>query len=202
LGVGVLLTDMRRYLKSKWLWFGVAVSVLVFLPNLVWQAQHDFFSLDFLRHIHARDVAQGRYRGYLPGQLKLTLLALPLCLAGLYFYLSSPHDKRYRALGWMYVVPFVLFLVAKGRDYYVAGTYSMLYAAGAVRAEGWLMSLKASTGRLLRQAIWTALVLDAAIAAAFTLPIAPIHSRWFYVANQLNGDFREEIGWRELVETI
>ena len=30
---GVLLTDARRYLASKWLWYGVVLSVLVFLPN-------------------------------------------------------------------------------------------------------------------------------------------------------------------------
>jgi 4-amino-4-deoxy-L-arabinose transferase-like glycosyltransferase len=199
---GVFLSDARRFLKSKWLWFGVAVSVLVFLPNLLWQAQHHFVSLDFLRHIHARDVGQGRYRGYLPGQLKLTLLALPLWVAGLHGYLCTPDGKRYRMLGWMYVVPFLLFLIAKGRDYYVAGAYPMAYAAGAVTAERWLLSLRPRTTNLLRPAIWTALVLDAAIAAAFTLPIAPIDSRWFEVANKLNGDFREEIGWPELVETI
>src|SRR5215467_14083950 len=33
----VLLTDARTYLKSKWLWFGVALSILIFLPNLLWQ---------------------------------------------------------------------------------------------------------------------------------------------------------------------
>ncbi len=68
---GVFLTGARRDLKSKWLWLGVAVSLLIFLPNLVWQAQHHFVSLDFLKHIHARDVRQGRARYFLPGQLTL-----------------------------------------------------------------------------------------------------------------------------------
>src|SRR5215472_10262549 len=38
----VLLTDARCYLKSKWLWFGVALSILIFMPNLLWQAQNHF----------------------------------------------------------------------------------------------------------------------------------------------------------------
>jgi 4-amino-4-deoxy-L-arabinose transferase-like glycosyltransferase len=33
---GVFLTDARRFLKSRWLWGGVAISVLIFLPNLIW----------------------------------------------------------------------------------------------------------------------------------------------------------------------
>lgn len=200
--VGGLLTDTRRYLKSKWLWLGAGLAILIFLPNLIWQAQHGFISLDFLRHIHARDVRQGRHKGYLPGQIKLTLLALPLAVVGLYFYLVAKAGKRYRTLGWMYVVPFLLFLAAKGRDYYLAGTYPMLYAAGAVMAERWLASGGKWTARRWRPVIWTALLVDAAIAIAFTLPVAPVNSRWFKVAVQVNGDFREEIGWRDLVAAI
>jgi hypothetical protein len=199
---GVLFTDGRRYLKSRWLWLGVAVSVLIFLPNLIWQMQHGFVSLDFLRRIHARDVGQGRHHGFLLGQLKLTLLAFPIWIAGLYRYLFSPTGKRYRMLGWMYVVPLLLFVVAKGRDYYLAGTYPMLYAAGAVWAEGWLVSLRRTTAGILKTSVWIALVVDAAIAAAITLPIAPVNSAWFKVASKINGDFREEIGWPELVETV
>jgi 4-amino-4-deoxy-L-arabinose transferase-like glycosyltransferase len=200
---GVLFTDARRYLRSKWLWYGAAVSVLVFLPNLVWQVQHNFVSLDFLRHIHARDVAEGRARGFLlPGQLKMTLLAFPIWIAGLYFYLFAAAGKRYRALGWMYIVPLVLFIIGKGRDYYLAAAYPMLYAAGAVSTERWLASLRPAWARTLRGCLWTALIVDAAFMAAVILPIAPINSPWFKVANQINGDLREEIGWPELVATV
>jgi 4-amino-4-deoxy-L-arabinose transferase-like glycosyltransferase len=52
---GVVLTPARRYLKSGWLWAGMAVSIVIFLPNLIWQVQHNFVSLAFLNHIHARD---------------------------------------------------------------------------------------------------------------------------------------------------
>jgi hypothetical protein len=43
---------------------------------------------------------------------------------------------------------------------------------------------------------------DIAIMAAVTLPVAPVNSAWFKMANEVNGDFREEIGWPELVETV
>ncbi len=69
---GVLLTPARRYFKSKWLWIGVGLSILIWLPNVLWQAQHNFVSLDFLSHIHARDVRQGRTTYFLPQQLELT----------------------------------------------------------------------------------------------------------------------------------
>ena len=46
--VAVLLTPARKYLRSKWLWLGAALALLIYLPNLLWQIQHQFVSLDFL----------------------------------------------------------------------------------------------------------------------------------------------------------
>lgn len=200
LTVGVLLTDARRYLANKWLWFGIATAVLIFLPNLIWQAQHGFVSLDFLRHIHERDVRIGRARYFLPEQLELTLFGFPLWLAGLYFYFFSAAGRRFRALGWMYIVPLLLFAMAKGRGYYLAAAYPMLYAAGALLLEQWLASR--SHPSIARAFVWTALVADMVVTAAIMLPIEPVNSTWWNLAVKLNEDFREEIGWPELVETV
>ena len=138
---GVLLTPARRYLRSKWLWIGVALSILIWLPNVLWQAQHNFVSLDFLSHIHARDVRQGRTSDFLPMQFMLTGLRFPLALAGLYFCFSRA-GKRFRMIGWMYVVTLALFTIAKGRWYYMGPAYPMLYAAGAVWGEQWLATMQ------------------------------------------------------------
>lgn len=65
-GSGVVLTRARRHLMSPWLWASAALALLPFLPNLIWQAQHDFISLDFMRAIHARDIRIGRTAEFLP----------------------------------------------------------------------------------------------------------------------------------------
>ena len=72
---------------------------------------------------------------FLLGQAEVTLLALPLALAGIWFCLFSEEGRRFRILGWMYAVPLAMFLVLRGRDYYLAPVYPMLYAAGAVWVE-------------------------------------------------------------------
>ena len=56
---GLLLTPARRYLRSPWLWCGAGLAVLIVLPNLIWQVQHHFVSLAYLRSIHQRDIARG-----------------------------------------------------------------------------------------------------------------------------------------------
>jgi hypothetical protein len=50
---------------SRWLIAGGAVTFVIVLPNLIWQANHGFISLEFLRTIHARDIRIGRTDGFL-----------------------------------------------------------------------------------------------------------------------------------------
>jgi 4-amino-4-deoxy-L-arabinose transferase-like glycosyltransferase len=198
----VLLTAVRRYLASKWLWWGVGLSIVVFLPNLIWQAQNHFISLDFLKHIHQRDVRIGRTKNFLPEQLEITLLGIVLALAGLYYCLISNAGRRFRMLGWMFLVPLLLFVIAKGRGYYLAGAYPMLYAAGSVWGERWIASLRGSVRFALPFLVWTALIADIAVMGALTLPIAPLGSEWFKRAAKIQGDFVEELGWPELVQAV
>src|SRR5581483_5246924 len=122
---GMLLTSARRYFRSPWFWAGTGLALLICLPNVIWQVRHDFISYHFLQHIQARDVSQGRADGFLVNQLWICTnpASVPMWIAGLIYFLR---DRRYRMLGWMYVIPLALFLIGKGRDYYLAPAYPML----------------------------------------------------------------------------
>jgi hypothetical protein len=198
----VLLTDARRYLKSKWLWIGVALSVIIFLPTLIWQAQNHFISLDMLKHIHARDIRQGRTTYFLPQQLELTAFRFPLAMAGLYFCLLAKTGRRFRMIGWMYVLTLLLFTVLRGRWYYMGPAYSMLYAAGAVWGEQCLATMSMGRAMAVRILAWGFLSLDVILTIALWLPTAPLHSRWWKVSTSLQGDYVEELGWPELVQEV
>jgi len=199
---GVLLSESRQDLRSKWLWYGVALSVLIFWPNFLWQARHHFVAIDFLRGIHARDLREGWTRGFFPFQLKQTLLAIPLWLAGLYSFFFRKTRHRFRPLVWMYLVPLVLFAVWQGRGYYLAPAYPMLYAEGSVWGEQWIASLRRQWNRVARAVVWTALLADVVVVAAIALPVAPINTAWWKVASELQGEYSEQLGWQELVVTL
>jgi 4-amino-4-deoxy-L-arabinose transferase-like glycosyltransferase len=201
---GVLLTPARRYLRSPWLWAGAGLSLLIFLPNLLWQVQHDFISLKFLSSIHARDVRIGRTSGYLLEQFfaNANSLTIPLWIGGLIFYFFLPEGRRYRLMGWLFVIPCVLFFVAEGRSYYLSPAYPMLFAGGAVAWERWLSTRPAGQARWGRSATWVALGLGAVSSLVLMTPIAPVNSPLWDVTSSVHDNFREQIGWPELVETV
>jgi hypothetical protein len=196
LAVGFLLTPARRFLMSRSLLAGAAVTLVIILPNLIWQASHGFISLDFLRTIHARDIRIGRTDGFLWKQLVVPAhpFTLPLWIAGLLFYFRKPEGERYRALGWAFVAALIFFATARARAYYTAPLYPMLLAAGAVSASKW--------PRWARGLNWAGLAAALGLGIAFVLPAAPIGSRWFEALIRVNGDLREEIGWQELVDEV
>lgn len=202
IATGVLFTDLRAHLRSKWLWLAVAVSLLIFLPNLVWQIQNNFVSLDFLRHIHERDVRIGRTQNFLPDQLELTLFTLPLAILGLFFYFASKTGRPLRAVGYLYIIPLITFLVAKGRGYYLAPAYPVLYAGGAVFGAELLRNVRLVWRLSLWGLAWASIVMTISFAAAFFVPMAPVDSGWARRAFKVNEDFREEIGWPELVHKL
>lgn len=197
---GLVFTPARRYFASRWFWTGVAVALLIFLPNLLWLARHDFISYQFLQHIHVRDVAIGRAKDFWKGQFLIcaNLAAAPLWIAGLIGFLR---ERRHRMLALMYLVPLALFAIGKGRHYYMAGAYPMLLAMGAVLAGRWLSSLPRWGRQSVEAAYFAAFVFVSAYVCAVIVPIAssgPL--KQFALAH--NGDLREEFGWNELVRTV
>lgn len=197
---GLALTSARRWLASGWFWAASALAVLVFLPNLLWLLHHHFISYTFLQHIHLRDVAKGRGKGFFRDQLLIcvNLAAAPLALIGL---IGDIVDRRFRILAWMWAVPVAIFALSHGRGYYTAGAYPMLLAMGAVVVERWLLVMPQKAGRLLQFGWYLALAVVGAYACAVVVPLAnsgPL--RAFALAH--NGDLREEIGWDELVQRL
>jgi 4-amino-4-deoxy-L-arabinose transferase-like glycosyltransferase len=132
LAAGVVLTPLRRWLRTPWPWLGALAALAVFSPNLIWQAVHGFPTLEDLRNVArtGKNVVLGPM-AFIGQQALITHPALvPLWLAGL-VWLFRGQRGRYRALGWMYAVFFVLMFALKAKNYYLAPIYPVLMAAGA-----------------------------------------------------------------------
>jgi hypothetical protein len=202
--VGGIVLTKPRWLLNQWLWCGAALSLLIFLPNLIWQVRHDFITLDFLRLIDARDVSMGRADGFLPAQLWAitNCVTVPMWIAGLYFLFFKPEGKPYRMIGWMYLIPLAILFIVRGRPYYIAPAYPMLLAVGAVWGEGWLKTLSPRPAGAVRRVVRNSMIISGIAVAAIVLPLAPPGSRWWKIADAANPNFNEEFGWREMTDAV
>lgn len=203
--VGILVTSNRHYLKSRWLWFGAFLALVIWLPNIIWQFQNHFTSLYFLASIHTRDVQAGLTSSFLIDQILFNInpVMMYLVAAGLYYFFFVPAGQRYRMMGWMYVVPFFLLLLTQGKGYYLAATYSMLAAGGATWWDERLRNISDdSRVRFLWHRPRTALIIGAILTIALTLPVAPLGSVWWDVVNKVNNNLTAEVGWPEVAQQV
>jgi hypothetical protein len=197
---GLVFSRARRFLLTGWFWAGFAIALAIFLPNFIWLVHHDFISYQFLRHIHIRDVGEGRAEGFWRDQFHIcaNFAAVPLWIAGLIGFACS---RRYRMLAFMAVVPVAIFWASKGRGYYTAGVYPALTAMGAVMAVNLLVKLPRWGRWTVKTAWFAAFAAVSCYVCAIVVPFAssgPL--RDFALKN--NGDLREEIGWDERVRTV
>lgn len=197
--LGLLLTPARRFLLTRWFWAGAGLALLIFLPNFIWQVRHDFVSLQFLRHIHTRDVGEGRAEGYWSSQLlNANPVSIPLWIAGLIGFFRS---ARFRTLAWMAVIPVLILWASKGRGYYPGAVYPMLLVMGAVMMESWIRRSGQHWLKPAAAVYLVALIAGGAYASTILVPwtsSGPLRDR----ALKSNGDLREEIGWNELVKNV
>jgi 4-amino-4-deoxy-L-arabinose transferase-like glycosyltransferase len=85
----VLITPLRQHLRSPRLWAGALLSFFIFLPNLFWQIQHDFISLEWV--LWTACVRAGCRRGL--AAVVAAALVIPLAVLG-----ALPSLDHYRGL--------------------------------------------------------------------------------------------------------
>jgi hypothetical protein len=102
----------------------------------------------------------------------------------------------------MFVLTFLLFLVAQGRSYYLGPLYPILLAAGSVVWERWIAARTRTWVLAMQGVTWLLVASSAFLSFALFTPIAPINSALWNATGQLQDNFREEIGWTDLVATV
>lgn len=170
--VGLVLTPLRRELLKPWVWIGGAIAFLIFLPNVIWQVQHHYPTLEDLHNVSAsgKNVVLGPAAFIREQILMMHPITFPVWLAGLWFFLAGKGTK-YRALGWIYLALLVIFIVLHGKNYYLSPAYPMLLAGGAVAIEGWLDRRVAHARLWPKAAIAGVIAICGAVIAPLALPL-------------------------------
>lgn len=213
--VAVLLTPLRRELARPWIWLGAVVALLVFLPNLLWQWQHDFPTLVDLRNVRAIGKNVELSPLAFLGQQVLVQhpITAPIWIAGL-LHLLFGRGRRYRFVAWIFLVLFFAMMALHGKDYYLAPAYPMLFAAGAVAVAQWIEGRRRAPA--LRAAVVAAVGVAGILLAPMALPVlAPqrlvalqqalgVTPQKSEVAHEgpLPQIWGDQFGWPELVDEV
>ena len=199
--IGLLATPEQRVLRTPWFAAGVAVALVMWIPNLLWQADHGWPQIDMVRVIQADSLDLGSTIAWVPLQILITgLLPAIVWIAGLLRILGNPEGRPYRFVGIAYVALAIVFAVSAGdKSYYVAGLYAPLYAAGAVPVERWLSRHR---GGIARPAAVVALALTTFLLLPGVVPVLPVTALADSSINDLDPEIGEQVGWPDLVHQV
>ncbi len=205
--LAILLTPMRRTLLRPWIWLGGAMAMLIFLPNLLWQVQHDFPTLELLRNVKesGKNVVLAPVPFLVQQVMMLNPFAAPLWIIGI---VALFLDKRFRILGWVYAIVLVVMFRLEAKDYYLAPIYPVLFAAGAV----WLSTRR----RIAYVSVFALIVIGGFIAAPLALPLLTPERYLAYQralgikpqatevshTSEMPQIFADQFGWEETVAKV
>jgi Dolichyl-phosphate-mannose-protein mannosyltransferase len=215
---GMAVSPQRKLLLRPWPWYGMVIALLIALPNVIWEYKHHWATYELLSNIAKSDknLVLGPWQ-YLNANLEsLGMLTLLVWVPGLVWCLFLPDGKRFRPLGWTWIFAFVLFIALKGKAYYLAPAYPMLFAAGSVAIAKGL----GHAPRALRLAVQPALAfivfLRAIVGWPFAMPMMPVEKFIAYehalhavpertetaAVNQLPQQYADMFGWPELAASV
>ena len=230
---GVALTPERKFLKSRYLWLGVLACAVIAMPNLIWQIRHHFPFLELIHNVRmsGRDIARSPLAFIADQMMIMNPLLAPLWVGGLIWVFASSKGKRYRVLGWCFLVVLITLMAMKAKNYYVTPVYPMLFAAGAIGLESLTgLSLGYSAEKSvdgvrrvrnlhlawIRYAYIFLLLVSGALLAPFCVPVLSPENFLRYesrlglkppeIEHQDNGPFpqwfADEFGWEDMVREV
>jgi hypothetical protein len=171
---GIALTPERQWLKTEYPYIAAVIAFAFFLPYIIWNATHDVAHLEFIRNASGEKYSSLTPRIFLIGQIMLqNPVTFPLWLSGLFVFLFSKTERRFRPLAYLYLTVVAILLInGHSKPEYSSPAYSMLFAGGAVGIERWL------SHRALRwlKPVYLVVLTGSILLAPVTLPILPVES--------------------------
>jgi hypothetical protein len=208
--IGLLLSPQRRILFTKGCAAGVALLLLLALPNFLWQVAHQFPTYQFL-YIVAHSDKNIHYPPlpFLFEQIKILLITTaPLWIGGLAWLAFARAARPWRFVALTYLVFLAMMMLMHGKDYYLAPIYPVLFAAGAaagaqftrrdwpllVLCANYLVGLCFFTGPIVLT------ILPPDRYNAYTAPFNPSSARFEKFTSPLPEILSDRFGWEQMTE--
>jgi hypothetical protein len=209
---GTVFTPLRKDLKTKYPYLAAIIALIIFSPYIIWNITHDFAHLEFMRNAASR-----KYGGLTPVSfildqiLILNPLSILIWLPGIVFYFLNKEAKQFRAVAFIWLTTFaVLFINWHSKGEYVAASYQILFAGGAVMLEIW--SEKRSW---FKYAVAIPVIVFGILIAPFARPLVPVETFLEYQneiglkppsneghETELPQFYSDMFGWEDLAKNV
>lgn len=210
--IGLVMTRERRYLAEKYFWFGGLIAFVLVLPNLIWQYENNWATLELLQNVQktGKNVVLAPHEFILQQVLLLLPFTAPIWLGGIWYLLFDRLGKRFRTLGITYLASLAIMIALNAKNYYLAPVYPILFAAGGLfwqrRAGVFFWT------RVAGYAYAVVLVLMGVVFLPMALPVLPIerftaYQNWVGITppktevghrGPLPQHFGDMFGWEEM----
>jgi hypothetical protein len=188
IALGFALVGPRRRLRSPYVWGGAGLTVLLGLPNVLYQLTHDVPQLRMGRALSDNNAGDVRVSMWV---LLLVLLGPPLVVIWVAGLRALWRDRRVRFLVVVFGVVVVFTFVSGAQPHYPVFILPVPFAAGVVAMERHL-------GR-----VWGALLaLNAAVSLVLALPLVPVGSVGATAVPDVNLLAQDSIGWPAYVDQV
>jgi hypothetical protein len=143
----ILLTKHRTIFLNKHLYFSAIISILIILPNLLWQVQNHFPTIHQLQELADTQLVHVNRFDFMKDQFMFFISSYFVIIAAFIAFVFYKPFKKYQLFLWSYIFTISLFIFFKAKSYYAIGLYPVLIAFGAVYLEeifknGWKKHLR------------------------------------------------------------
>jgi len=196
--VGIVALGPRQVFRSRWLWGGAGLALLVVLPNLIYQAGHDWPQLAMGAALSERNAGEVRVMAVPFLALLLGPPLVPIWCAGLVALVRRPSWRPLRGLVVALPMMVIFTVVGGAQVYYPLGLLSVVFAIGAVPTADWI----ARGAGLRRLLVVVAIALDVVICSAISLPLIPVRTVGATPIPDINQTVGDQIGWPVYIEQV
>jgi dolichyl-phosphate-mannose-protein mannosyltransferase len=196
IGLAVVLTPtLRSALRTKYPWIALALMLVIWAPNIVWQTANGLPTLTYILN-HQGDIQSGG--GVLDFAvlfLVLLFLLTPLWIAG---FISLFRNSGLRPIGIACAVPILVYLFV-GKFYYPAPTIPIVMAAG-------LLAMSRVQRNRLRSALAVGVVVASLLSLVtlmkITIPNTPANRLHATGLDTEEPDFAATVGWMSITTQL
>ena len=196
LAIAFVVTPERKWIGSRWVWIGVLLALGIAVPNLRWQQESNWPTLEYLQHQDSSATADSRVTFLVEQVLNPGPIAFILVVVGVVFLVRRSPT---RVLGITILAAAGIFLLTEGKSYYTAALLPLAFAGAGVAVEGWVeRHARPKTPR----PVIGALALAALVPLPIAIPLLPESAVVRGELYELRSDYADMFGWEELAASV